>query len=144
MLHHVRVFIAEDDPIVALGLAISVADAHGEVIGPCASIREAFILIREAAPTAAILDVQLVDGEVTPVAEVLLNLGVPVIFHSGVGIPATLTNRNPNLRLCAKPTGPDTVVKRLDELIHGEAAVVWALARRGRPPDAAGRRSGRP
>ena len=91
MLHHIRVLIAEDNPIIALELALSVLDAEGEVVGPCASVSEALTAVAARVPEAAILDIQLEDGEVTPVAAALMDLDVPLVFHSAVPIPAPLT-----------------------------------------------------
>ena len=45
---------------------------------------------------AAILDVNLSDRDVTPIAELLIGGGVPVIFYSGLALPAALRERYPS------------------------------------------------
>ena len=118
MLNGARVLIAEDEPFIAFSLAASVEDAGGEVIGPCASVAEALSHIQSGAlPTAAILDLNLTDGEVTPVAEQLLDQSVVVILHSGVAPPIKLRERAPVLILCAKPIAPEKVVQTLTEAL---------------------------
>ena len=71
MLHAVRVLIADDEPFIAYDLATAVEDAHGEVIGPCGSLREAFTLLESLEPPAdprggahqpAVLDERSVHG----------------------------------------------------------------------------------
>lgn len=69
MLNNIRVLIAEDEPFIALDIAGAAENARGQVLRLCASVREAFDLLENSpAPHAAILDICLVDGEVTPVA----------------------------------------------------------------------------
>ncbi|HZL00273.1 MAG TPA: hypothetical protein VFC47_10250 [Caulobacteraceae bacterium] len=120
MLRDVKVLIADDEPFIAYALAASVEDARGEVLGPCASIAEAWEILKSGpAPHAAILDVNLSDGEVTPVAEHLLTRGIHVIFHTGVGVPASLRATYPALVCCPKPTAPERLVRRLRNMIAG-------------------------
>ena len=84
----------EDEALVALTLQASVEDAGGTVVEPVGSVRAAMALLETDDIAAAILDVQLSDGEVTPVAAALCALGIPVIFQSGVGLPPGLSARN--------------------------------------------------
>lgn len=119
MLNGARVLIAEDEPFIAFSLAACVEDAGGEVIGPCASVAEALSHIQSGAlPTAAILDLNLMDGEVTPVAEQLLDGSVVVILHTGVDPPARLRKRAPALIYCAKPTAPERLVQTLGRVLE--------------------------
>jgi DNA-binding response OmpR family regulator len=100
--------IVEDEPFIALDLAMAVEEARGKVIGPAGSVREALMLIEQHLVQAAILDVNLSDRDVTPIAELLIGGGVPVIFYSGwlcrphseSAIPPLAFARNP-LRLCS-------------------------------------------
>lgn len=120
MLRDVKVLIADDEPFIAYALAASVTDAHGEVLGPCASVAEAWELLKSGpAPNAAILDVNLSDGEVTPVAEHLLMRKVRVIFHTGVAVPASLYALRPDLVSCSKPTAPESLVRKLHDMMRG-------------------------
>lgn len=116
MLNDLRVLIVEDEPFVAIDLALIVEDAGGVVVGPAGSVREAMALIAEGRITAAILDVDLSDRDVTPVAELLLSKGIPVVIHTGVGLPASLKARHPALPVFLKPAKHNALINKLAEL----------------------------
>ncbi len=90
MLHYACILICEDDFLIGLDLSMSVEAAGGHVVGPVASVTEAMTLLDERPVDGAILDVNLKDGEVTPVALRLLEWNVPVVVQSGVGLPDDL------------------------------------------------------
>jgi DNA-binding response OmpR family regulator len=113
MLDQVSVLIVEDEPFIALDLAAAVQEARGKVIGPAGSVREALFLIKLHLVQAAILDVNLSDRDVTPVAELLFEGGVPVIFYSGLAFPAALRERYPSACVYKKPT---PIVQLLNKL----------------------------
>src|SRR4051794_13109290 len=69
---------------------MAVEDANGEVLGPAATVREALQLLGTAKVHAAILDANLPDGDVTPVAEELIARGIPIIINTGVALPFKL------------------------------------------------------
>ena len=117
MLGKSSILIVEDEPLVALTLKASVEDAGGTVVGPVESVHAAMTLLETDAIAAAILDVQLSDGDVTPVAAALCALGIPVIFQSGVGLPAGLERQCPGAVFYKKPVPIDMLVERLAALI---------------------------
>jgi DNA-binding NarL/FixJ family response regulator len=102
MLNQVSVLIVEDEPFIALDLAAAVEEARGKVIGPAGSVREALMLIEQHLVQAAILDVNLSDRDVTPIAELLIGGGVP-----------TLQERYPSACVCKKPTPPVQLLNKL-------------------------------
>jgi len=118
MLNQVSVLIVEDEPFIALDLAAAVKEARGNVIGPAGSVREALALIERQSVQAAVLDVNLSDRDVTPVAELLIEGGVPVIFYSGLALPAALRERYPSALLYKKPTSPVQLVNELAALMR--------------------------
>ena len=87
---HAQVLVAEDEPFIAFDLAVAIEDAGGVVVGPAATVAEALALLESNHVAAAILDVNLCDRDISPVAELLLARGVPVIFHTGLGVPEDL------------------------------------------------------
>lgn len=113
MLDHALIFIAEDEPFIALDLAMAVEDAGGEVLGPAGSVKEAFALLESHCVAAAILDVHLSDGDVSPVAERLLASGVPVILQTGVAAPLALMASFPDLIVHRKPMISENLVHQL-------------------------------
>ena len=119
MLDGARILICEDEPYIALDLTLSVEDAGGEVIGPAASVREAMALLDQGPIAGAILDVHLVDRDVTPLAEVLIGRGVPVVIQTGVGLPTALKERYPALPVLLKPVLPTRLIQNLANLLRG-------------------------
>ncbi|HEV2557310.1 MAG TPA: response regulator [Microvirga sp.] len=117
MLTGLRVLICEDEPFIALDLTLCVQDAGGEVVGPAASVREALALIETHPVSAAILDVHLRDRDVTPVADLLLQRGVPVVIQTGVGLPDELRERYPALPVLSKPVLTEHIVRRLSDAL---------------------------
>jgi len=112
-LQRARVLVAEDEPLIALDLAFAVEEAGGEVVGPAASVRQALSLVANDGIRAAILDVDLIDGNVGPVIEELTRRGVPVIIHSGAGLPASLLARFRQIEVHQKPTASNILVSRI-------------------------------
>ena len=66
----------EDQAIIALDLESAVEESNGQVIGPASTVREALKLLHTNEVDAAILDANLPDGDVTPVAEQLIVVGL--------------------------------------------------------------------
>lgn len=122
MLNRASILVVEDEPWIALDVAMAIEDAGGEVVGPFASVREALALLASRPVDAAILDVNLTDRDVTPVVEHLIRLGVPLIIQTGVGLPARLEARFPALVTHTKPCVAAELVSRLVELISQQGA----------------------
>lgn len=107
-----KVLIVEDEPFIALDLALGVEEAGGVPLGPASSVAQALRLIEDELPDAAIVDVDLPDGNIGPVLAVL-RPGVPVVVHTGVGLPETLREAHPESLVCTKPTAPSELSRRL-------------------------------
>lgn len=117
MLNQAAILIAEDEPYISLALQWAVEDAGGTVIGPAATIVEALALLDKNLPTAAILDVNLADGEITPVVEKLVAIGVPIVLQTGIGLPPDLAARFPSLTAHTKPCPPERLVEEIAGLL---------------------------
>ncbi len=104
MLDGLRVLIAEDEPMVADDLCEIIREAEGVVVGLFATVNEARALIAGgAAIDAAILDVNLGDGTVTPVLEGLHARGIPFLVYTGASVPEDVQGRHPDLVSLTKP-----------------------------------------
>ena len=114
----VAILIAEDEPFIALDLATTIEDAGGRVVGPAATVKEALELLEIHPVAAAILDVNLRDRDISPVAELLIARGVPVIFHTGLGVPDELRAKFPDLIVHLKPLIPEQLIRQLAALIE--------------------------
>lgn len=117
MLNHLSVLVAEDQPFIALDLALAVEDAGGIVVGPVASSKEALALLATEIIEAAILDVNLVDGDSWAVAEVLVDLGVTFIVQTAVDLTAEMTARFPGLVVQIKPCPAASLIAQLEVLL---------------------------
>ncbi len=56
---------------------------------------------------------QLADGEVFPLADLLMRLGVPIIFHSGHADAPKLLARYPEARSASKPCPAELIASYL-------------------------------
>ena len=106
LLAGMRVLVVEDDAVVATDLSDVIERADGEVIGPVKSIQEAGHLAKTDAFDVAVLDVNLTDGEVTPILESLRARKIPMLVYTGSGLPEKVARRHPDLTVLAKPVLP--------------------------------------
>jgi hypothetical protein len=83
-----------------------------------ACVREALMLIEHHLVQAAVLDVNLSDRDVTPIAELLIEGGIPVIFYSGLALPVALRERYPSASVYKKPTPPVQLLNKLAALMR--------------------------
>jgi len=97
------VLLVEDEMIIAFDIADQLMAAGYEVDGPHPSNVKALGAIEGKRPDVAILDVQLADGDVYPVAMRLRDMNVPIVFHSGHADPGQLMAEYPNAVVCTKP-----------------------------------------
>jgi CheY-like chemotaxis protein len=78
-----RILLAEDEILVSMMLEDMLADLGCEIVGPAATFSRALALAESAPCDAAILDLNLEGRESYPVADVLRQRGIPVIFSTG-------------------------------------------------------------
>ena len=109
------VLVVEDEFLIALDLSETVRDLGYRVEGPYAGTDHALIAVDQHLPDVAILDVMTADGEVFPLADMLSQKGVPIIFHSGHVAESDVCTRYPNAIACAKPCPPDHLIKMIEK-----------------------------
>jgi hypothetical protein len=80
-----RLLIAEDEYMIALDMAEFFKNAGAEVIGPAGSVKDALALVVSEGGRldGALLDVNLHNDKIYPVAEALSAEGVPFVFTTG-------------------------------------------------------------
>lgn len=110
-----RVLVVEDEMFIAFDHAEAVRAAGGEVVGPAVSVADANQLLNERHIDAAILDVNLLDGEVIPVLEALRAKGRAVVVNTGAYAPDELASRYPGLAVFGKPATPAALIDALAE-----------------------------
>jgi CheY-like chemotaxis protein len=118
MLAGSRVLVVEDEALIAMGIGAMLTDAEGVPVGPVCSVREARQLIKDAAVLdAAVLDVNLADGSVTPILEALRARGIPTGIYTGGVVPEDVRHRHPDLIALSKPVLPARLIGELRKAI---------------------------
>ena len=112
-----RVLVVEDEAMVAMDLTFTFEDAGAAVVGPAASLADGLGLVGEEPIDAAVLDVDLQGREVYPLAERLMERGVPFLFHTGHGRREQLSQLFPGVHTCIKPTMAETLVAEVGKLL---------------------------
>jgi two-component sensor histidine kinase/CheY-like chemotaxis protein len=97
-----KVLLVEDESTVALMVEEFLSELGLRVVGPFGSVRDAMRALRETSLDAAVLDINLGDESVYPVADVLLEKKVPIAFISGYGAEG-VDPRYAHLPLVQKP-----------------------------------------
>ena len=80
-----RVLVVEDEMMVAMLMEDMLADLGCIVVGPISRLDEAMESVSELELDCAVLDVNLGDQSVFPLADLLLERGIPYAFATGYG-----------------------------------------------------------
>ncbi len=112
-----RVFLVEDELLVAMDVQDILEDAGCLVEGPYTTVNAALRALEAARPDVAVLDVRLADGEVFPLANALQQAGIPIIFHSGHADEASLGSRYPGAAVCGKPCSPRHLREQIERVL---------------------------
>lgn len=108
-----RIFIVEDDMLVALNLEDMLVDLGCSVLGPATRLDDARGMIGEDfAADVALLDVNVGGEPVFPVAEILAKKRIPIVFATGYdrgGLPEEWRDRT----ILQKPYSQEDVSRSL-------------------------------
>jgi PAS domain S-box-containing protein len=115
-----RVLLVEDEALVAMMIQECLGDFGYQVIGPIATATEAAVRARDGNFEAAVLDINLGDGAVYPIAEALTARGVPFVFVTGYDAES-VDARFRNVPVLQKPIERD-VLQRIF-VVAAKAAV---------------------
>lgn len=108
-----RILVVEDDYLLAESLNDLLVEAGVCVLGPVGNVPEALSLVTSGQSIdGALLDVNVRGQPVFPVADALLERGVPFSFCSGYD-RYTLPPRFAHLSYCMKPYNPRTITALL-------------------------------
>ena len=112
-LSGLKVLVVEDDYFIADETRRMLVATGAEVIGPVASVDAALAKIAKSPVIdAAVLDVNLRDVMVFPVADELAARGVPFVFATGYD-GAAIPVQHAHVVRCEKPVEPDTLTRAL-------------------------------
>jgi CheY-like chemotaxis protein len=107
-----RVLFAEDDYFLVRLLVDYFRAGGAEIAGPAPTLKAALQIARSERLDGAVLDIDLRGESSLPVADVLIERGVPVVFVTGYD-SALLPERYSGFLRCQKPADPSTVAKKL-------------------------------
>lgn len=128
-LNGLQVLIVEDEYLFALALKDAVADAGGISIGPVATWQQGKVLADRQPLGGALLDVNLGDELVFPLACVLRERSVPFIFLSGgcrTDVPAALKGAAWLAKPVPHARSKTPCTRRSWEPPDASAPVMWA------------------
>ena len=110
MLNQLPVLVVEDEALIALDLVEAIKQVEGVPVGPIATVEEAMRLIDIQPVKAAILDANLLDRDVTPLALALIERDIPFVIHTATGLPKELAEQHPgscrSAQACKDNDGP--------------------------------------
>lgn len=118
MLHDLPILIVEDEPLIAMLLTDAVEALDGRVIGPFDTVAAALASMDRQSVAGAIMDANLADRDITPVAERMLREDVPFVLYTGTGLPGSLESHRGEIIVVMKPGHP---AERLMAMVAGRA-----------------------
>lgn len=111
-----RILLLDDEPMISMMVQSWLAELGCEIVGPANSVRGALDLIETATFDAAILDVSLGCENCYPVADALIELGIPIAFATGQ-CRREIDPRFSGALILSKPFGFEAMKGVVDRLI---------------------------
>lgn len=118
-----RIFVVEDEPLIAMVLADYLGEAGCHVVGPAQSLPKAKALVESETFDAALVDGNLAGQPVTDIAVALTKKGIPFVFVTGYGregLPAGFQDAP----IIEKPFTQEQVIGALERLFNAGVNVV--------------------
>jgi len=120
-LKGLKVLIVEDEWLVAMNLEAALEHAGIQVIGPVPTVQTALRTIEDEQLDAAFLNVNLGVEKVWPVADSLMDRGIPLVFVTSYDAN-NLPDRYRSLPYCTKPAAEQEAIRVLRKTISEQAA----------------------
>ena len=99
-----QIMVVEDDPLIAMLLEDMLADLEFDVIGPLSNVRDSLAALQASKRIdAVILDFELQGRQSLPVAEELVDRGIPFAFVSGYEPEVFAQLGYGNVQILSKP-----------------------------------------
>ena len=111
-----RVLVVEDEMLIGMLLEDMLADLGHQVVAVVPRVNEALALVQREAFDLAILDVHVNGQPVFPVADSLVERGIPFVFATGYGergLPEHYRDRP----ILQKPFAKDDLAKMVTTLV---------------------------
>ena len=117
-----RALVAEDSLLILLALEMLLELHRVAIAGQASTLAEALTLAQAGCFDIAILDINLHGEMVFPVADLLLQRGVPIIFTTGYAPDETLPPRFTGSPCVQKPYDPDALMVLVEQAFARAAA----------------------
>jgi len=111
------VLLVEDSLIIALDAEDIATRLGANTVATAATVEGALDAIEAHRPQVAMLDINLGDRNSFPVADRLLDLGIPFIFATGYGEQAQLPMDHCGRTVVQKPYTLENVARAMDEVL---------------------------
>jgi CheY-like chemotaxis protein len=127
--------IVEDEALVAVLLEDILQEAGCTVLGPAYDVSAAFAAINRMKPDAVTLDLNLWGESGIPIADLLLQRGIPYVIASA-NSPSNLPSRHAHVGYLTKPFSDEALVNALLKTLfpRGEATASRPAASNAMPP----------
>jgi len=113
-----RVLVVEDEFMLADEIQMELEDAGALVLGPVGALSRAIALIEEEQQIhGAVLDANLGGEMVFPVADLLMERGVPIVFTTGYDA-SIIPSRFSAMARCEKPVNLRKIIQALEQALH--------------------------
>ncbi len=107
--------------MIALLLEAALADENCTIIGPFNSVAQATPTDHTEPLDFALLDVNVTDGKIYPIAEILESRGIPFILLSGYG-DGDIPEHYRHWPMAAKPFSIEPLINRICTTLHSQNA----------------------
>lgn len=109
-----RILVVEDEAIIAAMIEDILRELSVEVVGPAATVSQGLVLAEHETVDLALLDVNVRNEPIDPVAAVLRRRGIPLVFATGYGrSPAVVASAS----VVDKPFPKEKLVAALREAL---------------------------
>jgi two-component SAPR family response regulator len=113
-LANITVLVAEDEPLVAVGVVNQLAEAGATVVGPCSTSGRAIAALDENDIDVAIIDFVLADDNTEGLQAALEDKGIPYIVVTGY--PRVLVRRDRHQPVLSKPVSREALTSTVRAL----------------------------
>lgn len=113
----IRVLVVDDEALVAFDIADQCEAAGYEVIGPALTLNQGLELVAQYTPSLALLDINIRNELVWPLARVLRERSVPTVFISANCRHAEIDNEFTSAACLDKPIDWDQVRRTIGPLL---------------------------
>jgi DNA-binding NarL/FixJ family response regulator len=113
-LSNITVLVAEDEPLVAMGVVNHLTEAGATVVGPCSTSGRAIAALEENDIDVAIVDFVLADDNTQELQAALDDKGIPFIVLTGY--PRVLVRRDQRQPVLSKPVSAEALASTVRAL----------------------------